>query len=165
MADKNIVTVGAPLPRLASAVILDRKRVRITWRDGNSVTVDLEPVFMSHRHFIPLRNDDELFQTLRVNEDGTALEWDEGMELSAVWIGRLPTVGMANSEFRGIMEELGMSLDGMASQLEVSRRLIAAYRGTKPIPNTVAFAARYLLISSKRSKDAVNPAASPPVTR
>lgn len=146
MADNDIIAFGAPLPRLASAVILDRKRVRITWRDGNAVTVDLEPVFLSHRHFIPIRNNDELFQTLRVNEDGTALEWDDGIELSAVWIARLPAVGMANSEFRSIMEELGMSLDGMASQLEVSRRLIAEYRATKPIPNAVAFAARYLLM-------------------
>lgn len=140
----EIVSVGAPLPRLAAATIIDGNRVRVTWRNGNSVTVDLDPVLKSHRHFIPLRDNEELFQTLRVNEDGTALEWDGDIELTAVWIASLPPIGMENSEFRQIMDRLHMSLDGMASMLMVSRRMIAEYRGTKPIPNSIALASRYL---------------------
>lgn len=72
----DTVTVGNPLPRIASVTMIDGRRVRITWRDGRSNTVDLNPVLNSHRHFIPLRDDDELFGTMRVNEDGNAIEWD-----------------------------------------------------------------------------------------
>lgn len=142
--DDEIITVGRPLPRIAAASIIDNRRIRVAWRDGASVTVDLAPVILSHRHFIPLRIDDELFQTLRVNEDGNALEWDGEIELTAVWISRLPAVGMENAEFRDIMSRLDMSLDGMAAALDVSRRLIAEYRGTKPIPGHIALATRYL---------------------
>jgi hypothetical protein len=94
---------------------------------------------------MPLREDDDLFQTLRVNEDGNAIEWDGGLELSAEWLERLPAIGMENDEFRKAMKVLGLSLDGMAAQLEVSRRLVASYRGAKPIPAHVALAVRYLV--------------------
>lgn len=145
MNDDEIVTVGAPLPRIAAANIVDGRRVRISWRDGRTNTVDLAPVLMSRRHFIPLRANDELFSTLRVNEDGNALEWDGGIELSAIWVDRLPAVGMENREFRLIMDELlKLSLEGMALQLDVSRRLIANYRGGAPIPNSIALATRFL---------------------
>jgi hypothetical protein len=53
---------------------------------------------------------------------------------------------MDNREFRQIMDRCGYSLDGMAKQLDLSRRLVASYRGTLPIPNHVAFAMRYLVI-------------------
>lgn len=143
MAD-DVVSVGEPLARLAAAMVIDNRRVRVTWRNGNSVTVDLGPVLLSHRHFIPLRNNDDLFQTLRVNEDGTALEWDEGIELSALWISRLPEIGMENAEFRAIMAKLHYSLDGMASALDISRRMVAMYRGAAPIPAHIALSTRYL---------------------
>lgn len=150
--DDDVVSIGRALPRLATAVIIDGHRVRVTWRDGNSVTVDLDPVLLSHRHFIPLRHNDDLFQTLRVNEEGTALEWDDGIELSAVWISRLPEVGMQNAEFRAIMEKLHYSLDGMASALDISRRLVAMYRGVAPIPAHIALSARYLAEKAEKKQ-------------
>ena len=109
MAD-DVISFGHSLPRLATAMIIDGRRVRVTWRDGNSVIVDLGPVLLSHRHFIPLRDNDDLFQTLRVNEDGTALE--------------------------------------------ISRRLVAMYRGVAPIPAHIALSARYL--AEKAEKDQTN---------
>jgi hypothetical protein len=141
----DFITVGRPLPRIALVMIDDRKRVRVTWRDGGVATVDLAPVIQSHRAFIPLREDDDLFQTLRVNEDGNAIRWDGDIELSAEWLERLPPVGMENIEFRQAMKTLGLSLEGMAAQLDVSRRLIASYRGVQPIPAHIALAVRYLL--------------------
>jgi hypothetical protein len=157
--DDEIVSVGDPLPRLAAAMIIGDTRVRVTWRDGNSISLDLDPVLNSHRHFIPLRGNQELFQTLRVNEDGTALEWDDGIELSAYWIATLPAVGMDNAEFRQIMSKLGLSLDGMAAQLEISRRLIAEFRGTRPIPAHVALASRYLASLADRNPKTARPEA------
>ncbi len=140
----EFVTAGRPLPRIASVDILERSKVRVVWRDGGSVIVNLAPVLKSHRHFIPLRDDSDLFRTLRPAEDGTAIEWDGGIELSAEWIERLPPAGMENAEFRQLMERLGLSLEGMAEQLEISRRQVASYRAGLPIPAHVALAVRHL---------------------
>lgn len=143
--DDDIVSVGAPLPRIAAVQALGGRQVRVTWRNGKSVNVDLAPVLLSRRIFIPLRDDDDLFLTVRVNEDGNAIEWDGGIELTALWIESLPPIGMDNDEFRSIMSRLDYSLDGMASALDISRRQVANYRGSEPIPNHIAYAARYLL--------------------
>jgi len=141
----DFITVGRPLLRIASVMMIDRRRVRVTWRDGRGTTLDLAPVIQSHRAFIPLREDDDLFHTLRVNEDGNAIRWDGDIELSAEWLERLPPVGMENTEFRQAMKTLGLSLEGMAAQLDVSRRLVASYRGVQPIPAHIALAVRYLV--------------------
>jgi uncharacterized protein YegP (UPF0339 family) len=86
----EIISVGRPLPRIAEVEPLDAFRVRVTWsrgeRAGTVETIDLSPAILSHRHFAPLRSDPSLFAAARVNEDGNALEWDGGIELSAVWI-------------------------------------------------------------------------------
>lgn len=141
----EFIKVGSPLPRIRSIAVAGDRNVKVTWRDGRTDLIDLAPAILSHRHFIPLRNDAELFATLRPNEDGTAIEWDGGIELSAEWIERLPSTSMANADFREAMSRLGLSLDGMAAQLEISRRQVAQYRKDKPIPRHIALATRYLV--------------------
>ena len=142
--ENELIAAGEPLPRISSVDLLDSRKVRIGWAGGVSRVVDLMPALASHRAFITLRSDDDLFRTIRVNEDGNALEWADGAELSAEWIERLPSCVMANSEFRTAMDDLRMSLDGMASALQISRRMIAQYRKDKPIPRHIAYATRYL---------------------
>ena len=110
-----------------------------------SVLRDLAPALANHRLFVRLRDDDALFRTIRVNEDGNGVEWDDGSELSAEWIERLTPTFMANADFRAAMDELHMSLEGMAATLGTSRRLIADYRKDKPIPSHIGLAVRYLL--------------------
>ncbi len=140
------IEVGRPLPRIARAEALDVRNVQVTWRDDpEPVVVDIAPALANLRVFTRLRTDDELFRQLAVNEDGNALEWPDGAELSAVWIERLLYGDLSNDEFRNAMAALNMSLDGMAAHLGVARRLIAAYRKDKPIPRHVALATRYLL--------------------
>ena len=90
--------------------------------------IDIAPALASRRVFLRLRTDDELFRTLRVNEDGNAIEWEDGAELTAIWLERLAPSSLENTEFRAAMEELGYSLDGMAARLGLSRRLIAEIR-------------------------------------
>ena len=149
--DDDLISVGRPLPRLASARALDGRRVRVRWKSGNVAVIDLMPALASHRAFIRLREDDALFKTLRVNEDGNALEWDDGAELSAEWIERIPPVAMTNEEFRSAMDDLEMSLDGMAAMLGTARRQIASYRKDKPIPNAIALATRFLVERKKQA--------------
>lgn len=146
------IEVGKPLPRIAEAVALDRRNVRLKWRgDPVPVVVDVGPAFHNLRIFVRLKTDDVLFRQLVVNEDGTALEWPDGAELSAVWIERLADAALNNTQFREAMDSMRMSLDSMAAHLGVSRRLIADYRKDKPIPKTVALATRYLLDQRKAS--------------
>ena len=140
-----------PLPRLESAVALDERNVAVVWRGGHSQVIDVSPALASRRIFLQLRTDDELFRTLRVNEDGNAIEWDDGAELTAIWLERLAPSSLENAEFRDAMAELGYSLDGMAARLGLSRRLIADYHKDKPIPETVGLAVRYLVDRQRKA--------------
>lgn len=140
-----------PLPRLQSARALDGRNVEVVWRDGRSQAIDVSPALASRRIFLQLRTDDELFKTLRVNEDGNAIEWADGAELTALWLERLAPASLENAEFRNAMDELGYSLDGMAARLGLSRRLIADYRKDKPIPETVGLAVRYLVDRQRKA--------------
>lgn len=141
----DLISVGRPLLRIAAVSRLGGRTVHISWRDGGQKIVDLSPAILSHRHFIPLRDNDALFRTVAVNEDGNALQWDGGIELSAEWIERLPLAQMENADFRAAMDTLGLSLEGMAAQLDISRRRVADYRKDKPIPRHIALATRYLV--------------------
>lgn len=147
----DVVTAGPPLPRLAAATPLDGRRLSVRFRDGREKIVDLAPALASRRIFIPLRTDDTLFRLLRVSELGDAVEWSGDLDFSAVWLDRLPPVGMANAEFRSIMGDLGLTLDGMAAALEISRRLVADYWDEKPIPAHIALAVRCLSEHASRA--------------
>jgi len=151
MVEDEFIGVGAPLPRIASARPGSGRRVHVLWRGGTEELIDLTPAMASHRHFIPLREDDALFQQLAVSELGDALEWPGGIELSAVWIEELAPASLDNAEFRQAMDELQFSLDGMAARLGVARRLVADYRKNKPIPPAIALATRYLMERHRRT--------------
>jgi hypothetical protein len=140
-----------PLPRISSVEALDGRKIRVGWQDGTSQVVDIGPALASKRVFLQLRTDDELFRTARVNEEGVAVEWDDGAELTAMWIERLVPTSLRNEEFRDAMDQLGFTLDGMASRLGLSRRLIANYRKDKPIPETVGLAVRYLIDKQRKA--------------
>lgn len=139
------------LPRIESAKPLEGRNVEVTWRGGTTQIIDVRPALASRRLFLRLRADDELFNTLKVNEDGNAIEWDDGAELTAIWIERLAPTALKNEEFRDAMDQLGFSLDGMASRLGLSRRLIASYRKDKPIPEAVGLAVRYLVDKQRKA--------------
>jgi hypothetical protein len=147
--DDEMVVVGRPLPRIDWATPGTGRTAKIRWRGGAEQTIDLKPAFANLRIFLRLRTDDELFKTMKVNEDGNALEWDDGAELSAMWIEELAEASLDNEEFRQAMDRLNLTLDGMASRLGIARRLVADYRKDKPIPKHIALATRYLLDQRK----------------
>lgn len=146
----DVVVVGESLPRIRSAHRIGGRKVLLTFRSGETRIVDLAPALASRRIYLPLRDDDALFSTLRVSELGDAIEWRNGLDFSAIWLARLPNIEFANADFRDAMDALEMSLDGMAAELGISRRLVAAYRKDKPIPRHIAFATRYLVENSGR---------------
>ncbi|MBB1248510.1 DUF2442 domain-containing protein [Rhizobium sp. G21] len=144
MSDDRI-RIGAPLPRIIKANPVEGREVEITFDGGRPKRVDLRPVLESRKFFIPLRKDDEAFRRFKVSDYGDALEWPDGVELGALWLERLPDISFNNADFRDAMQRLGLSLDGMAAALGLSRRQIAHYRDDKPIPRHVALATRYLV--------------------
>lgn len=148
MAD-DYISVGKPIPRIRAAVRGSGRRVAVEWDDGSKSIVDLTPALASHKGFVRLRTDDALFSTLAVGEYGGFLHWADGSELSSAWIEELRDASLDNAQFRDAMDQLHMSLDGMAARLGVARRLIADYRKDKPIPKAVALATRYLLDQRK----------------
>ena len=151
MSEIDLVGTEVPLPRIENLEVLDGRRVRIVWRSGESHEVDLTPALLSHRAFVRLRTDDELFRTAKKDEFGDAVVWDDGSELSATWVYELAEPDMlSNDEFRSAMETLHMSLDGMAVRLGIARRLVAEYRKDRPIPRTVSLATRHLMERLKK---------------
>ena len=148
----EIITVGAPLPRISDAVALDARKIRVTFDDGRSKIVDLAPALESRRLYIPLRLDDALFRSFTISEYRNSIEWNDDLDFSAIWLAALPAVDFSNEDFRLAMEELGMTLDGMAAALEVSRRMIAEYRKDKQIPRHIGYATRYLVEHSQPGK-------------
>jgi Protein of unknown function (DUF2442) len=145
LTSDDIITAGAQLPVLVEAYPGKDRQVHLVWKSGEERTVDLAPILESRRIYIPLRTDDELFRTLKVSEYGDAIEWGDEIDLLAVWLGKLPSILFSNVDFIKAMEQLGMTLDGMALALDISRRLVADYRKDKPIPRHIAFATRYLM--------------------
>lgn len=142
----DFISVGSPLPQISWAKPLDGRQVHVHFTSGEEKIVDLAPALASRRIFIPLRTDDALFRRLTVSAFGDALEWPgPDLEFSAEWLEALPPAGFTNQDFRDAMDRLGLSLDGMAAALEISRRLVADYRKAKPIPRHIALATRYLL--------------------
>ncbi|MGE6743324.1 DUF2442 domain-containing protein [Allorhizobium pseudoryzae] len=144
MSDE-LISVGEPLPRIRMVEPLDDRLLRVTWASGQEQVVDLAPALLSRRVFMPLRQDDALFRAVTVEEFGTAIEWPGGIDFSALWLSKLPPVDFGNADFRKAMDELGMTLEGMAAALEISRRQVADYRKGKPIPRSIAYATRYLV--------------------
>lgn len=150
MAKDDFISVGKDLPRIEAATPEFGRHVRVRWENGVVQVVDISPAILSHRHFMPLRMDDELFQKVAVSETRDSLVWPGDIELSATWIEELVPASLDNTEFRQAMDELRFSLDGMAARLGVARRLVADYRKDKPIPPAIALATRYLIERHRR---------------
>lgn len=139
------------MPVIRAATFVADFVLRIEWDDGSEEEIDVAPAIMSHRAFIGLRSNPELFQSFKVRDRGDSLVWANGVELSADWIKELAPRELDNAEFRQAMSELRLSLDGMAARLGIARRLVADYRKDRPIPKTVALATRYLVEHFKRA--------------
>jgi len=145
LIQNDIIKVGRRLPRIRKALPLEERKVYLAFDNGLEKIVDLAPALQSRRFYIPLRENDTLFRSFRVSEYGDAIEWNDDLDFSAEWLERLPDISFSNADFRQNMDRLNMSLDGMATALEISRRQVASYRKDKPIPRHIAYAARYLV--------------------
>jgi hypothetical protein len=141
----DIITVGEPMPRIASVRHAYDHVVSVTWaegsREGITEDVDLTPVIMRYRVFQPLRGDIKLFASVQLGEDGASIIWDNGrIDMGATTIERLAAESMTNAQFREFLERHGLTLDAAGAVLGISRRQVAYYAKDRPIPRLVTLA-------------------------
>ena len=124
--------VDAPLPRIAAVAVRDGFRIAVTWAsDGptsESGSVDLAPATFRQKIYTPLRDDAALFHTLRVSDDGFAVAWDrQDFDMASTTISDLAEQVMTPADFAGFMKRNGYTLEGVAAEPGISRRLAAYY--------------------------------------
>ena len=90
--------------------------------------------------------DPEVFHRIRVSEDGWSVEWprcaiDFGAAQLRRWADEQAGEALPASDFRAWMERHGLTRDGAADALGLSRRTIGYYlSGEQPVPKTVMLA-------------------------
>jgi len=151
MSETDIVQVGPPMPQIGSVEADSEFSIRVTWL-GNvnpslPTAIDLAPIILTYKFYRPLRDNRELFRTVHIINDGTAIAWgpNDEIDMPATAIEHLASEVMENSDFRSWLEKNRLTLDAAATQLGISRRLTAYYAsGEKPIPRYIALACAYL---------------------
>ena len=160
MSEAEMIEVGDPLPTIGE---VERGAgpltVVVTWAGGARADrrdiIDLAPVLMTYKVFIPLRDDPALFASLRVAEFGEAIEWGEDDELavSATTLQRLAEETMTNADFAAFLKRHGLTRDAAAGQLGIARHLVSYYAHNRAIPRHIMLACRYLDAGMRRAAD------------
>jgi DNA-binding transcriptional regulator YiaG len=121
----------------------------VRWAHGGENLVDVSGMIEAFRIFAPLRVDPATFATVRLGEYGTHVAWSDEIDMAATTLWRLAQeqsgATMSAEAFRHWRERQAYTLDAAAQALGVSRRMVAYYdQGAKPVPRTVALAAKAL---------------------
>lgn len=69
------------LPRITAATPLHDRWIRLRFSDGVVQEVDLAPVLADGQLFAAIRDDDNVFKQVRVNEESGTIEWPGGIDL------------------------------------------------------------------------------------
>ena len=149
MSETEVITIGEPMPRLASVARHGAYEIVVGWAAGSTHkhnVVDLAPLVLNHKLYKPLRDNPDLFNTVHMIEDGSAVAWgdDDGIDMAATSIERLAEEQMSTADFRAWLEQHKLTYDAAAAQLGISRRLVAYYADQRPVPRYIALACRYL---------------------
>ena len=119
--------------------------LRLTYADGEQLTVDLANLIARHATLAPLA-DPAIFITAAVGEWGGSVIFngDDSLELAADNLRARAveqTGGYSHELIWNWMARHKLTLEAAAEALGVSRRMLAYYRsGAKPVPRTVALA-------------------------
>lgn len=147
MSANDIEATGLAMPRLDSVRAGTPHKVVVRWSAGShaniSEEIDLAPIINTYRIFRPLRNNDALFRTVRVIDDGNAIGWDgDDLELSADALEALAEQTMTPAAFAAFMKRFRLTETAIAAILGYSRRQIGYFKTTGPIPRVVALACK-----------------------
>ncbi|MGO9739998.1 MAG: helix-turn-helix domain-containing protein [Roseiarcus sp.] len=138
------------LPRIVAVAVGDGPvTLRVRWDLGDETVVDVSQMIEAFRIYEPLRRDPDLFGRVRAGEHGTDIVWSDDIDMSADTLWRLAQeqsgATLSPEAFRRWRERHAFTLDGAATALGISRRMVGYYeQGKKPIPRVVALATRGL---------------------
>jgi hypothetical protein len=153
--DDEVVVVGQPLPRIATVQALDAFVVGVEWHAGTrgklAEVVDLAAALARFKLYAPLRDDPALFATARVQEHGYGIAWGDGaIDMASTTVADAADETMTAEDFAGFMDRHGFTLDRVAAELGISRRMAAYYKKQARVPRTVALACGYIELSGVR---------------
>jgi hypothetical protein len=69
------------LPRITDVTPLHDRWIRLRFSDGVVQEVDVAPLLAEGQLFAPIRDDDDVFAQLRVNEESGTVEWPGEIDL------------------------------------------------------------------------------------
>ena len=142
----DMVNTGMEMPRIEGVEPGEDRHVVVTWvegaRLGRKEAVDLSPLIETHRFYRPLRNNDALFQSVHLIDDGSAIAWgdDDSLDMAATSVERLAEEAMTADEFNEFLKRNKLTHRAAAAALGRSRRQIEYYLTTGLIPRTVVLA-------------------------
>lgn len=141
----ELVDSGIPSPRIEQLWILGRLRLGVQWAEGlrapRTDEIDLSPAINSYKYYRLLRNNDPLFRTARLADDGYVVAWDGGkIEMSADTIETLARESMSSQDFADFLARNHLTQAAAAFLLGRSRRQIGYYLNPGPVPRIVALA-------------------------
>lgn len=90
-----------PFVRILSVEPLQGFRVRLTFTDGSSKEIDLEP-YLHGPIFEPLKRNPELFRSVKVDQRAGTIYWDNGADIDpdVLYMGLLPEWMTVNQQTR-----------------------------------------------------------------
>jgi len=116
--------------------------LELRWSDGETVVVDLAPLF-KQRAFRSLA-DPKLLKTATLGDWGHSVAWNDGTEIGAdrLWLETLSATGRTDvREFFEWRRRNGLSLSKAADALHLSRRMVAYYSsGDREVPAYILLA-------------------------
>ena len=131
------------LRAIQSVQASDGYRLLLSWEDGEEATIDLTRTIRS----VPFKSllDAELFQKAELGDWGHSVVWPDGTEIGAdsLWLDTLTAWGREDN--RAFLEwrlRNGLSLNGAAEALGLSRRTIAYYSGGRSVPRSILLACK-----------------------
>lgn len=127
--------------RLKEVEVLKPYVLRLTFGDGEVMTVDLKGIINRIPALSPLK-DPKLFAKARIDQWGSIIEWMPGEIDMAADNLRAEAVeqqgGISHERIWEWMYRNNLTLDTAAEALGISRRMVAYYRsGQKPIPKHI----------------------------
>jgi hypothetical protein len=158
MNEIEVVETGIPTPRIAQIWVVGKARLGVCWaegfRAGKTDDVDLSSAIGSYKYYRPLRNNHELFRTAHLIDDGNAVAWADGLEMSAETIENIAQESLSPQDFADFLVRNKLTHAAAAAILGRSRRQIGYYLSPGPVPRVIALACHGYEALKRRARDA-----------
>jgi len=144
-AEPQITLDESPAIESVSVVDGQHRVLAVSWSRGRrkdrTDVVSLSPLIDTHKFYAPLRRNSELFETVRVIDDGFALAWVNGsIDMSAASVERLAEEAMTGKDFCDFMKRNALTHQAAAAALGRSKRQIENYVQYDVLPRMVVLA-------------------------